>query len=111
MLFILASLALSQAAATPTGAVPTTVTPQGQVEVVAPQQPRRICRIERDTTSRISSRRICQTVQERSQERDENQREAGQSVNRQWDRTMGDQPFSPFAQAGGGVARSTGSPQ
>ena len=106
MLSILASLALSQAATT----TPQTA-PEVPVEVVAPQQPRRICRIERDTTSRIASRRVCQTVQERDQERAENQREAERGVNRQWDRQMGDREFSQFAQPGGGIAGRTGSPQ
>jgi hypothetical protein len=105
MFFILASVALSQATASPPPV------PQPPIEVIAPQQPRRICRIERDTTSRIASRRVCQTVTEREQERDENQREAERTVNRQWDRQMGDQPFSAFAQPGGGISRSNGSPQ
>lgn len=104
MLSILVSVLLSQAPAAPQAS------PRPPIEVVAPQQPRRICRMERDTSSHIQGRRICQTVQEREQERDENQREAERSVNRQWDRQMGDVPFSPFAQPGGGIAGNTGSP-
>lgn len=108
MLLALASAALSQPAAV---AATTPAAPQPQIEVVAPQQPRRVCRIERDTTSRISSRRICQTVAEREHERDENQREAERSANRTWERGWGDRPFGEFAQPGGGQARNSGSPQ
>lgn len=91
MLAILVSVALSQAATPSPQAAPGT-----PVDVVAPQQPRRFCRIERDSGSHLSGRRICQTVQEREAERDENQRTAAEAVNRQWDRTQGDAPFSQF---------------
>ena len=106
MLSILFTAVLAQATTTTPSPAP-----QVPIEVVGPQQPRRVCRIERDTTSRIASRRICQTVHEREAERDENQREAERTVNRQWDRQMGDQPFPAFAQPGGGIARGNGSPQ
>ena len=96
MFAVLVSAALSQATAVPTTVSPTPA-PPAPVDVIAPQQPRRICRIERDTSTRISGRRICQTVQEREAERDENQRTASEAVNRQWDRQMGDMPFSEFA--------------
>jgi hypothetical protein len=96
MLAVLASLALSQAATPQPQAVP-----GAPVDVVAPTQPRRICRIERDTSSRISGRRICQTVQERDAERADSQRNAQDAVNRQWDREQGDRPFGQFAQPEG----------
>jgi hypothetical protein len=82
MLFILVSAALAQAAATTTPSP----TPQVPVEVVAPQQPRRICRIERDTGSHMGGRRICQTAQERDQERARTQRDVADSVAQDWDR-------------------------
>lgn len=107
MFFVLASVALSQ----PAAAASTPAVPQPQIEVVAPQQPRRICRMERDTSSHIQGRRICQTVAERDRERDENQREAERSANRTWERNWGDRPFNDFAQPGGGQARNSGSPQ
>ena len=91
MLAVLISVTLSQAVEVPPAVQ------QPPVEVIAPQQPRRICRIERDTGSHVGGRRVCQTVQEREQERDEQQRNAAEGVNRQWDRTQGDIPFSPFA--------------
>jgi hypothetical protein len=89
MLAVLVSVALSQAAAT----APATAhsVPGVPVDVVAPTQPRRICRIERDTSSRISGRRVCQTAHERDQERDASQRSAADGVNRQSDRQWGDQ--------------------
>jgi hypothetical protein len=110
MLIVLLTAVLSQAAA-PTGAVPTTVTPQGQVEVVAPQQPHRICRIERDTATRISARRICQTVQERDQERQQAQSTTEETVNRNWDRYWGCRPLSAIQQQSLNAYRSNGSPQ
>jgi hypothetical protein len=82
MLSILVSIALSQTVATPQ------VAPQTPVDVVAPQQPRRICRIDRDTGSRVQARRICQTVQERDQERDQTQRDVAENNARDWDRRM-----------------------
>jgi hypothetical protein len=110
MLAVLVSIALSQAT-TPTGAVPTTVTPQGQVEVVAPEQPRRICRLERDTSTRISARRICQTVREREQEREQAQRTTEETVNRNWDRYWGCRPLNEMQQQSLNAYRSNGSPQ
>ena len=91
MLAVLLSVALSQAVQAP----PAVQRPP--IEVIAPTQPRRICRLERDTGSHVGNRRVCQTVQEREAERDENQRTAQEAVNRQWDRTQGDIPFSEFA--------------
>lgn len=85
MLSILVSVALSQAATTS----PSTAQ-GGPVQVVAPQQPRRICRIERDTGSHMGGRRICQTVQERDQERDAAQRNFAENVSRDWDRRQVD---------------------
>ena len=82
MLSILVSVVLSQTAATPP------VAPQAPVEVVAPQQPRRICRIERDTGSRVQSRRICETAQERERERDQTQRDVADNNARDWERRM-----------------------
>lgn len=89
MFAVLVSVALSQAAAAAPAA--THSVPGAPVDVVAPTQPRRICRIERDTSSRISGRRICQTAQEREHERDASQRSAEEGVNRQSDRQWGDQ--------------------
>jgi len=80
MLSILVSAALAQA---------TTITqpvPNGPVQVVAPQQPRRVCRIERDTGSHMGGRRVCQTAQEREQERDQTQRDVAENVDRDWER-------------------------
>lgn len=105
MLAVLASVALSQAVTAP---APTQAVPGAPVDVVAPTQPRRICRIERDTATRISGRRVCQTVQEREAERDENQRTAQEAVDRQWYRTQGDIPFSEFAMPLGTRFRSNG---
>ena len=110
MLSVLISVALSQAAA-PANPVPTTVSPQGQVDVVAPQQPRRICRLERDTSTRISARRICQTVRERDQEREQAQRTTEETVNRNWDRYWGCRPLSELQQQSLNAYRSNGSPQ
>ena len=112
MLALLASLALSQAAAPAPvqTAVPTTVS-STPVEVVAPTQPRRICRIERGTATRISARRVCQTVQERDQERDQQQRSTEETQNRNWDRYWGCRPLSPMAAQGLNAYRSNGSPQ
>jgi len=96
------SMALSQAATQPQ------VAPGGPVDVVAPTQPRRICRIERDSNTRIVARRVCQTVAERDAERDENQRDAQEAVDRQWYRQQGDIPFSEFAMPLGTRFRSNG---
>lgn len=98
MLAVLVSVALSQAAAAPAASQPVPGVP---VDVVAPTQPRRICRLERNTGSHMGGRRVCQTVQERDAERAENQRTAQDSVNRQWDREQGDRPFGEFAQPEG----------
>lgn len=81
MLSILISIALSQAATNPTPNARS-----GPVQVVAPQQPRRVCRIERETGSHMSGRRICQTVAERDQERDQAQRNFAENVSRDWER-------------------------
>lgn len=111
MFAVLISVALSQAAAPAPvqTAVPTTVGPS-PVEVTAPQQPRRICRIERDTATRISARRICQTVQERDQEREQAQRTTEETVNRNWDRFWGCRPLTELQQQGLNAYRSNGSP-
>jgi hypothetical protein len=89
MLSILVSAALAQAATAPNPA------PQGPVEVVAPQQPRRICRIERDTGSHMGGRRVCQTAQERDQERDHAQADVAENERRDWDRRMVDRLNEP----------------
>ncbi len=89
MLAVLMSFTLAQAVQAPAAVQP-------PVEVVAPTQPRRVCRIERNTGSHMGGRRICQTVQERDAERAENQRSAQESVDRQYDRTQGDIPFGQF---------------
>jgi len=116
MFAVIISMALAQtAAAPPAGIAPTGVTPtavpQVPVEVVAPQQPRRICRIERDTSTRISARRICQTVEERTQEREQAQRTTEETVNRNWDRYWGCRPLSDLQQQSLNAYRSNGSPQ
>lgn len=85
MLSILVSAALAQATGSTAAPVPT-----GPVQVVAPQQPRRVCRIERDTGSHMGGRRICQTAQERDQERDQTQRDVADNVNRDWERRQVD---------------------
>lgn len=85
MLSILVSAALAQAPTTTA-----TTAPTGPVQVVAPQQPRRICRIERDTGSHMGGRRVCQTAQERDQERDQTQRDVADNVQRDWERRQVD---------------------
>ncbi len=111
MLAVLASIALSQAAAPAPvqTAVPTTVSPT-PVEVIAPQQPRRICRIERGSATRISARRICQTVQEREQDREAQQRSVEETQNRNWDRFWGCRPLNEIQQQSLNAYRSNGSP-
>lgn len=83
MLSILLSAALAQATA------PQPVQ-NGPVQVVGPQQQRRVCRIERETGSHMGGRRICQTAQEREQERDEAQRTMADSSARDWERRQVD---------------------
>jgi hypothetical protein len=82
MLAILISAAMAQVTAPSTS--------NGPVQVVGPQQPRRICRIERETGSHMGGRRICQTSQERNQEREQAQRTMAENIDRDWERRQVD---------------------
>jgi hypothetical protein len=80
-------LALAQSAA-PAAAPAAPSVPRPDVEVIGPAQANRmICRVISMSTSRIPSRRICQTQAQIEEARDRAQREAGGDLNATMRRT------------------------